>query len=158
MSTTDNRLTYVCRASLCHGTPSHIHRDQWDVPLPELDSLLDTISGDTAATSEGLAKGAKSFIKLCQLTEILGDVLPLIYALRGSSIDNNMKRLRKLESMTDDWEASLPEWLDAESVATFQRNAPGALNLRLSFLALKICLCRVSLQVSSHVPLSEQHS
>lgn len=145
----DNRLTYECRASLCHGTPSHIHRDQWDVPLPELDSLLDNISGDTTATTEGLRKGAESFIRLCQLTEILGDVLPLIYVIRGNSFDGNMKRLRRLETMTDDWEASLPEWLDAES-ATFQRNAPGALNLRLSFLALQICLCRVSLQVSPH--------
>lgn len=90
--------------------------------------------------------GAKSFIALCQLTEILGDVLPLIYNLRSRGQDASLKSLRKLELILDNWEDSLPEWQKGSS-PEFQREAPGALNLHLSFLALRMNICRISLQV-----------
>lgn len=140
-------LNTVCRASLCHGTPSHIHRDQWDVPPPKLESLVHTTSDGSVDATERLVQGAHSFVWLCHLTKLLGEMLPLIYVLQRDSVDKTMKLLMVLETSLEEWESSLPQWLNAESTA-FDRSAPGALNLRLSFLAMRVCMCRVALQVS----------
>ena len=134
-------------ASLCHGTPSHIHRYQWDVPLPEVAILSDGASIGDDHHAETRLKGAQSFIALCQLTNILGEVLPLVYSLRAQMPDTTMKDLRRVETSLDQWEDSLPEWLTF-AASTFERQGPGALNLQLSFLALKVCLCRMALQTT----------
>lgn len=118
--------------------------------MPELSCLVGPTSGDSATSIETLTKGAESFVALCKLTKILGQVLPLIYVLRRDSLDSTMKLLRRIETLVDEWEATLPPWLSTAS-ATFDRAAPGALNLRLSFLALGQCMCRVALQVSLYV-------
>lgn len=136
----------VSRASLSHGTPKHITRGEWDVPLPDLHTLQKggEVDGGNMA-NEGL-EDARSFISLCSLTEILGDVLPLIYTLQAKTGNSCLRSLRRLEASVDEWEDSLPEWLDPRS-SEFRRKAGGALNLQLSFLAVKMCICRIALQV-----------
>lgn len=90
--------------------------------------------------------GAQSFVALCQLTEILGDILPFIYDIRRTGRDAQTRSLKRVEAALEDWEASLPPALNAKSLE-FQRKYPGALNLHLSFLAVKMCISRVSLLV-----------
>ncbi|KAH8799716.1 fungal-specific transcription factor domain-containing protein, partial [Xylogone sp. PMI_703] len=134
-------------ASLTHGTPPHIFPTQYDVPIPDLNMLLPgkyTPLNNNSKLDDQLA-GAQSFIALCQLTEILGEMLPLIYDLRSQRQDTSLKSLRKLELMVDNWDDSLLEWQKGSS-PEFRREAPGALNLHLSFLALKMNICREAIR------------
>jgi hypothetical protein len=123
---------------------------QFDVEIPSLNSLLShgvDIDGDAIHSLDLRTAGAHSFRALCQLTEILGDILPLIYNTRRRKREPEVRSLRRIEAFLDDWEESLPQWLNPTS-PDFQRGQPGALNLQLSFLAVKMCICRVSLLVS----------
>lgn len=131
---------------MSHGTPPHIQRSQWDVPLPDLDTLLISPSTSGGPVSDTRVKGAQSFIALCHLTVILSDILPLIYTLQVSQTNASSKALRRHETALDEWEESLPLWLRPGS-AEFERQAAGALNLQLSYLIIKMCICRIASQV-----------
>ncbi|KAL3481878.1 fungal-specific transcription factor domain-containing protein [Aspergillus californicus] len=131
-------------ASLSHGTPPHIHKSQWDVPLPDSDSLLVTLAASETLPVDTRVQGAHSFIALCSLTTILGTILPLIYALEIQPLETSFRALRRHETTLNEWEESLPPWLRPSSPA-FERKAAGALNLQLSFLAVKLCLSRIAL-------------
>lgn len=134
------------RASLSHGTPPHVQPAQWDVPVPNFDTLLvTTVSGKNSGTDARL-QGAHSFIALCQLTVILGDILPLIYTFNIQTLENYLKALRRHETTLDEWEERLPLWLRPGS-EEFDKKSPGALNLHLAFLVVRMCLCRIALQV-----------
>jgi hypothetical protein len=80
------------------------------------------------------------------LTEILGDILPLIYNTKRGKHHDPRKSLLRSEAPLEEWEENLPNWLDHKSL-DFQRELPGVLSLQLSALAVKICICRVSLLV-----------
>lgn len=136
----------IYRASLSHGTPPHIHSSQWDVSLPDINSLLMGTVSRANSFSNARMQGAKSFIALCGLTEILGDILALVYTLKPSKDQNRFKSLRRLEATMDEWEDNLDTWLRPGSV-DFRKMAPGALNLQLSSLAVKMCISRIALQV-----------
>lgn len=142
----------MIRASLSHGTPGHIHRDQWDVALPEISTILDDAPISSYAESDIRLRGAQSFIALCRLTKILGEVLSVVYSLREEPIEQTLKILRRQEASIDDWQDSLSSWLNPGG-SEFERDQPGALNLRLSYLAVKMCICRVALQVNMLVNL-----
>lgn len=138
------------RASLAHGTPPHIHPQQFDVEVPDVTSLLvggATSDNDSGRTSGPRIMGAQSFRALCQLTEILGDILPLIYDTRSRRPEAQVRSLKRIEASLDEWEENLPPSLNAKT-PDFQRDQPGALSLQLSFLAVKMCICRVSLLVN----------
>lgn len=115
--------------------------------MPGLETILDDMSSTSSAYLSRM-KGAQSFIALCELTKLLGDVLSVIYALRPDPLEQTLKVLRRVETRVDDWQDSLPGWLDPCS-NFFERNQPGSLNLRLSYLAIKMCICRAALQVRS---------
>ncbi|KAJ0426726.1 fungal-specific transcription factor domain-containing protein [Aspergillus carlsbadensis] len=131
-------------ASLSHGTPPHIHQSQWDVPLPGTDSLLVDLTTGQGCPPDARVQGGHSFVALCSLTTILGQILPLIYALETQSLDHSFRTLRRHETTLNEWEEGLPSWLRPTSPA-FERKAAGALNLQLSFLAVKLCLARMAL-------------
>ncbi|KIA75865.1 Zn(II)2Cys6 transcription factor [Aspergillus ustus] len=131
-------------ASLSHGTPPHIHRSQWDVPLPDSDSLLVDLAAGQGLSADSRVQGGHSFIALCSLTTILGQILPLIYALEIQPLETSFRTLRRHETTLNEWEESLPSWLRPTS-PVFERKAAGALNLQLSFLAVKLCLARMAL-------------
>lgn len=143
----------IYRASLSHGTPPHIHSSQWDVLLPDIDSLLMGTVSTADSFPDAWMQGAKSFIALCGLTEILGDILALVYTLKPSREHNCLKSLRRLEAKMDEWEDNLDTWLRPGSL-DFQKIAPGALNLQLSSLAVKMCISRIALQVIRPMTLS----
>ncbi|KAK4942010.1 hypothetical protein LTR10_018191 [Elasticomyces elasticus] len=139
------------RASLAHGTPPHVHPKQFDVPVPDVAALTigrTAVSEDIDGPSTPHKMGAHTFLALCQLTEILGDILPFIYDIKGKSQDHQTRSLKRVEAALEDWEADLPNALNAKS-SEFQREHPGALNLELSYLAIKMCISRVSLLESS---------
>ncbi|KAH8653573.1 fungal-specific transcription factor domain-containing protein [Xylariales sp. PMI_506] len=141
-------------ASLSHGTPNHIQNDQWDVTLPTLESVAVGSAGDEGFDSDSHRKGAQSFIALCQLTKILGDILPLVYSLKPQKVEGQWKILRRIETDIDAWEDQLPYFLNPGD-DELQRNAPGALNLKLSFLAVKMLICRVAVQISDPSDLND---
>jgi hypothetical protein len=89
-------------------------------------------------------QGAYSFIALCSLTSLLGKILPLIYALETQPLESSFRELRRHETALNEWEESLQSWLCPTS-PRFERKAAGALNLQLSFLAVKLCLSRIAL-------------
>ena len=134
-----NLLT-VHRSSFAHGVPSNVTKDQYDVPMCELRALL-----GSKETSSSRGRGTECFIALCSLTEILGDVLPLLYNLHSKTSKEASKRIRRIKVDLDEWEKSLPGWLIIDS-----GNAPaaGSSSLQLGFLAVKMLLCRLSLKVS----------
>ncbi|KAL4915463.1 fungal-specific transcription factor domain-containing protein [Aspergillus aurantiobrunneus] len=131
-------------ASLSHGTPPHIHKSVWDVPLPDSDSLLVSMTPGEALSSDARVQGARSFVALCSLTVLLGQILPLVYVLETRPLENSFRALRRYETTLNEWEEGLPSWLRPTS-PTFERKAAGALNLQLSFLAVKLCLSRITL-------------
>ncbi|KAL4867829.1 hypothetical protein BDV12DRAFT_110927 [Aspergillus spectabilis] len=131
-------------ASLSHGTPPHIHKSVWDVPLPDSNSLLVNILPGQEYPSDTRLQGGHSFVALCSLTTILGQILPLIYALETQPLEHSFRTLRRHETTLNEWEESLPLWLRPTS-PNFKREAAGALNLQLSFLAVKLCLSRIAL-------------
>lgn len=137
-------LTPGNRASYGHGVPPHISRNQYDVPLPTISVLV-----PQANPTQQRVRTAHCYIALCQLTEILGDLLPLVYGLQPRPSKETSKILRRIRSDLDRWEDSLPDWLkvpqDQDTPST-----SGASSMQLAFLALKMLVCRVELQVSLH--------
>jgi hypothetical protein len=85
------------------------------------------------------------------LTEILGDVLPLVYDRRQKPSSDISKLLRRLETDLDNWEDSEP----ALTVLRTREEAPlvsfgGFSSLRLGLLATKMLICRIAFRVSAH--------
>ncbi len=93
-------------------------------------------------------KGTESFFALCSLTEILADILPLIYNLEAQRYKDSLRELRRVQMQLEDWDARLPAWLRR---STEEGSAPqsGACSLQLSFLAIKMLMSRISLRVST---------
>ncbi|KAL5334965.1 fungal-specific transcription factor domain-containing protein [Aspergillus crustosus] len=144
-------------ASLSHGTPPHIHKSVWDVPLPDSDSLLVNITSGEPFSLDSRIQGGHSFVALCSLTTILGQILPLIYVLETQPLEISFRTLRRHETTLNEWEEGLPSWLRPTSPG-FERDTAGALNLQLSFLAVKLCLSRIALleiHRSSDSPIEE---
>jgi hypothetical protein len=129
------------RGSFGHGVPPQIARNQYDVPLPTLDVLLP----QGPRTNERVG-AAHCHIALCRLTEILGELLPLVYDLQHRFPRETSKKLRQIRTDLDLWEDSLPDWLRAPTTSA----APsiwGPSSLYLSFLAVKMLVSRVELNV-----------
>jgi hypothetical protein len=124
-----------------HGVPPQISKSQYDVPLPSVEVLVT----QPRATSQHI-RAAHCHISLCRLTEILGELLPLVYQLQNKPGRENSKRLRHIRTDLDTWEDSLPEWLRAP-VSESENPVSGASSLHLAFLAVKMLVCRVELHV-----------
>jgi hypothetical protein len=139
-------LTNFRRASLSHGTPPHIHRSQWDVPLPDSNSLLINSASTDGFIADARVQGGRSFIALCQLTVVLGGILSLLYTVEDQTREQACRALRRHETALDQWEEGLPPWLCPGSLS-FNRKAAGALNLQLCYLVVRMCLWRIGLLV-----------
>ena len=98
------------------------------------------------ATSNTRVQGGRSFIALCELTVILGDVLPLMYTLQAQPLEQTFRTLRQHETALDQWEEGLLPWL-RPGCASFERTAAGSLNLQLCHLVVRMCLWRIGLLV-----------
>ncbi|KAI9650760.1 hypothetical protein NHQ30_000785 [Ciborinia camelliae] len=129
-------------SSFAHGVPAHIRKHEYDVSLPTLDGLL--TEGEHIASR---VSSAECFILLCALTEVLGDILPLLYDRRSRPVTETNKLLRRLETNLDEWEESLPLWAANPSDAT---QVSGSSSLRLGFLSAKMLLCRIAFHGATH--------
>ncbi|KAF7861872.1 hypothetical protein EAF04_007754 [Stromatinia cepivora] len=134
-------------SSLAHGVPAHIRKNEYDVLLPTLDGLL--TEGDEGDYTTSRIRPAECFILLCALTEVLGDILPLLYDRRCRPVTETKKLLRRLEIGLDEWEESLPQWAANQSDATL---VSGLSSLRLEFLSAKMLVCRIGFHSATHSP------
>jgi hypothetical protein len=114
-------------SSIGHGTPPTINPHYHDVPIPCFTNLAQA--------------PLQSFVHLCKLSRILGDMLPLVYSLRQTS-DATKRQLRKIECNLDDWVVELPEYLQPTHETPSRVN--GGSNLWFAYLSLRVLVCRVS--------------
>jgi hypothetical protein len=80
------------------------------------------------------------------LTEILGELLPLVYGLQQRSPRETTKKIRQIRTDLDVWEDSLPDWLRSP-LDTSEDRIAGICSLQLAFLAVKLLVGRVELNV-----------
>ncbi|BCS29117.1 putative C6 transcription factor [Aspergillus puulaauensis] len=125
--------------SFAHGVPSQIARNQYDVPLPTVEVLV-----PSASRSPERVRAAHCHIALCRLTEILGELLPLVYGLQHRSPRETTKEIRRIRTDLDVWEDSLPDWLRSP-VGQSEDRIAGLCSLQLAFLAVKLLVGRVEL-------------
>ncbi|XMA15425.1 hypothetical protein WAI453_008216 [Rhynchosporium graminicola] len=123
--------------SFAHGTPSNINSSHYDVPFPTSQML-----GPHGSILPESQRSMESFIALCKLTQILGQALPLVYDLIGSSQKETSKTIRRIEADLDIWEDDLPDYL---SSVDHSDSVSGGSSLRLCYLSLKMLVCRISL-------------
>jgi hypothetical protein len=130
------------RGSFAHGTPPYAIKNNYDVPFPNIQTL--SLPNRTSVRYE---QESACFVALCRITEILGDSLLLVYDLRTTPQDQNLKKLRRIETELDTWEEDVlyelihgPERED-DSIS-------GSASLHLCFFALRMLNCRIALHVS----------
>ncbi|KAB8069990.1 putative C6 transcription factor [Aspergillus leporis] len=126
--------------SFGHGVPPQIAKNQYDVPLPTIDGLL----SPNGRTTERV-RAAHCHIALCRLTEILGELMPLVYGLQHRVSRETSKKLRQIRTDLDMWEDSLPDWLRSTVSTGSEERISGTSSLQLAFLAVKMLVSRVEL-------------
>lgn len=117
-----------------------MHRVQYDVPVLKLDDLCppDAPPSQTAAAS--------IFIALTSLTEILGRYLEHIYAVSDTLYSPELSGT-DLERLLSEWEDSLTDDIRRLVLRGNNLDAPGAANFRLAYLAVKLLLRRIQLDL-----------
>ncbi|KAF2014482.1 hypothetical protein BU24DRAFT_451511 [Aaosphaeria arxii CBS 175.79] len=134
--------------SLAYGTPLHIHRAQHDVPLPTLQDIY-----PHGGTSIQLA-AASIFVSWVSLTEVLGRLLEHIYHVsKAATLKSTVNENLQLEIILTEWEESLPEDIRKIVMRGTDLSIPGAANFRLAYLAVKLLLRRIQLDMD----MSERH-
>ncbi|KIW71342.1 hypothetical protein PV04_03523 [Phialophora macrospora] len=125
--------------NFAQGTPPYISQDQYDVPVPTIELLVPPSRSDSLKH----VRAAEIYIQLCHLTEIVGEVLPMIYHLRGG-MPTATDRTTRHEAQLDAWVADLPTWLKIGDFSESRPQIPGLVNLQLSYLAVRMLLCRIA--------------
>lgn len=138
-------MLILYRCSLAYGTPPQINRAQHDVPFPKLEDLCDS------NTSPDQKAASSIFIVLTTLTDVLGRYLEHIYQV--SKINNpyppEMQSATYFEHILSKWEESLPDDIRRLVLRGTHLNAPGAANFRLAYLAVKLLLRRIQLDLDT---------
>ncbi|KAK6375678.1 hypothetical protein LTS17_007500 [Exophiala oligosperma] len=124
--------------NFAQGTPPYISKGHYDVPLPTMDLLTYGRSG-----SSRHVRGAEVFIHLCRLTEIVGDVLPLIYHIRSGNDSIAAEQTSRSEIELNRWVEGRPPWLNLTDFTT-RPPVPGLLNLQLCYLSVRMLLRRIA--------------
>jgi hypothetical protein len=124
------------RSSLAHGTPSHIQRNQYDVPQPNEAYFCNQTQVHTVPPAVSV------FVALSGLTEVLDHYLQHLYRVdrdQSSYITN-------LEFKLNRWVESLGT--DVRRIITrgTHLDLPGAANLRLAYLSTQLLLRRLELE------------
>lgn len=130
-------------SSLAHGTPPNIQKANYNVPLPR--------SRTSAEDTEQQDSTSLSFIHLCSLSQILGDLLPLVYALRPNMHHAEIQRtLRRIECDLDDWKARWLVDLDLHGEDAFDAvlAVNGASNIKFCFLTLRLLVARLVYKIT----------
>lgn len=124
-------------------TPPYISQEQYDASVPTVELLVPQSRADSLKH----VRAAEVYIELCRLTEIVGEVLPMIYHLRvraGGMPTTNTDRTLQAEAELDRWIDSLPVWLNLEDFSETRPFVPGLVNLQLSYLAVRMLLRRIA--------------
>ena len=131
-------LTHDRWFNFAQGTPPYISKNHYDVPLPTLELLT---AGRTNSVRH--VRAAEVYIHLCKLTEIVGDVLPLIYHIRSGNDSIAAEQTSRSEIELNRWIESRPSWLN---LIEFQNrpSVPGLVNLQLCYLAVRMLLRRIA--------------
>jgi hypothetical protein len=126
---------------LAYGTPPLIQRSQHDVPVPTAEDLYNPgASGDHVSA-------ASCFVALTTLTDVLGHCLEHVYRLgKGSSKEPEASPFG-LENLLIDWEDSLTDGLRRLVIRGTGLVGPGAANLRLAYLSVKLLIRRSQLDL-----------
>lgn len=140
--------------SLSHGTPPLLRVAYNDVGLP---TIADIPTGTRDVHSR---RAAECFISLCRLTAILQDALPHIYNMQSREVAASDEKLNICQAALDDFFDTLPTWLTS-SWAKREALVTGALNLQMSYFAVKLTLARLRLRTSKETAtdsrLSKDH-
>lgn len=120
--------------SIAYGTLPHTSKRFYDVPMPTLDSLA------SPKATPALRTASTCFIHLCALTELLGDILPLVYEVNPDRVELSGS-VEKLKRRLNELERGLPEWLPLPK-------KPGTSNLWFCFLSMRLLLSRVTLRAA----------
>lgn len=138
-----NHCLTFAKYNFSYGTPPYITVGHYDVPHLTLEVLTEPSPGSLKRI-----RAAECYIALCQLTVVLGDILPLLYYIRSGNDGMAAQQVSKSEVELRTWLAGLPPHL---CVLDYSRrnDIPGLANLQLSFLAVKMLLARI---VRSHDP------
>ena len=126
------------RSSIGHGIPPTINRRCYNVPTPTLESLV------TAEASEATCHATMSFLHMCKLSQVLGDILPLVYSLQ-LDVEEIWRSLRKAECASDDWVEALPSYLRLP--LSIPSTVDGSSNLWSAYLSTKVIICRLAFKL-----------
>ncbi|KAJ5349950.1 hypothetical protein N7541_007677 [Penicillium brevicompactum] len=126
-------------SSLTYGTPPHIRRSQYDVPLPIPEYLSDW---------EQNSEANSVFIELMNLTDVLDHCLEHVYNIRAET----QGPARNLELDLNKWVDSLTGDIRKIIIRGSNLDIPGASNLRLAYLATRLLLRRIDLDRERQAP------
>ncbi|KIX01038.1 uncharacterized protein Z518_10104 [Rhinocladiella mackenziei CBS 650.93] len=128
--------------NFAQGTPPYISQDHYDVPVPTVELLVP----QSRANSPNHVRAAEIYIQLCRLTEIIGEVLPMIYHLRvrAGGMTTTTDRASRAEVELDRWIERFPAWLNLTDFSDARPQVPGLVNLQLSYLAVRMLLRRIA--------------
>lgn len=131
----------MIRCSLAYGTPLQVHRAQYDVPYPSVNDLcpVDASSCHKAAASV--------FVALTTLTGILARYLEHVYCVSKSSPSASEMNTIDLERILSEWEEFQSDDIRRIALRGTRLDVPGAANLRLAYLAVKLLLRRIQLDL-----------
>lgn len=124
--------------NFAQGTPPHINRAHYDVPMPTIELLA-----SSRIAIEKHYRAAQCYIELCKLTEIIGDVLPLIYHIRSGNDGLAAEQTSRSEIELNRWNYNRPRWIDYTDFES-RPDVPGLVNLQLSYLAVRMLLRRIA--------------
>lgn len=128
---------------MAYGTPLQIHRAQYDVPFPTMDDLC---CGPNADPSQVAA--ASVFIAFTTLTEVvLSRYLEHVYRVSKATPCAPEMSATDLELLLSEWDESLSDDIRRLALRGTHMDAPGAANFRLAYLAVKLLLRRIQLDL-----------
>lgn len=134
-----SELSSFRRSSLTYGTPPHIRRSQYDVPLPIPEYLSDW---------EYNREANSVFIELMNLTDVLDHCLEHVYNIRVET----QGPARNLELDLNKWVDSLTGDIRRIIIRGSNLDIPGSSNLRLAYLATRLLLRRIDLDKERQAP------
>jgi hypothetical protein len=97
--------------------------------------------------SEDGQNASECFIHLCTLSVILGEVLPLVYDLEQRDI---WRDIRRRETELDIWEQNVSLPINGPN-EKYPYPISGLSSLCLSYLSVRLLLCRIAFRVSTTV-------
>ncbi|RSL53578.1 hypothetical protein CEP54_010341 [Fusarium duplospermum] len=128
--------------SLSHGTPPHISKMQYDVPSPTIDNLC-----EKGSSAEKVLK-ASIYVALVGLTDVLDLHLTHIYQLRKT---DELGDVTHLELALNNWIDSMNDRVRRVIIRGTNLDIPGAPNLRLAYLTVRLLLQRIELEAEKRI-------